>query len=211
MEILSFDSLHSTQHYLIDELSSNRLQAPIAIIADEQTEGVGSRTNEWHGVKGNFFASFALPLNSLPSDLPLASASIYFAQIMQEVLQDISDNVWLKWPNDIYFGEHKIGGVITKKINQNLVCGIGINISTAPKPYISLCIDIKPFFLLEKYIKELEKFPNWKEVFSKVKLKFENNREYFVHIKDNKKSLLDAVLCDDGSLIIEGEKVYSLR
>ena len=64
---------------------------------------------------------------------------------------------------------------------------------------------------MEKYIKELEKFPNWKEVFSKVKLKFENNREYFVHIKDNKKSLLDAVLCDDGSLIIEGEKVYSLR
>jgi BirA family biotin operon repressor/biotin-[acetyl-CoA-carboxylase] ligase len=211
LEILSFDLLSSTQHFLVNELKSNKLRAPIAVIADEQTDGVGSRSNEWQGVKGNFFASFALPYDSLPFDLPLASASIYFAQIMQELLQDISDDVWLKWPNDIYLKESKIGGIITQKIDQNLVCGIGINILSAPEPYASLGVDIDPYFLLEKYIKEIEKFPKWKEVFSKVKLEFEKNRKYFVHIKDKKRSLLKAVLCDDGSLILDGEKVFSLR
>lgn len=211
MEILSFDLLSSTQHFLVNELKSNKLRAPIAVIADEQTDGVGSRLNEWQGVKGNFFASFALPYDLLPFDLPLASASIYFAQIMQELLQDIAGDVWLKWPNDIYLKESKIGGIITQKIDQNLVCGIGINILSAPEPYASLGVDVDPYFLLEKYIKEIEKFPKWKEVFSKVKLEFEKNRKYFVHIKDKKKSLLKAVLCDDGSLILDGEKVFSLR
>ncbi|MDD5406747.1 MAG: biotin--[acetyl-CoA-carboxylase] ligase [Sulfurovaceae bacterium] len=211
MEILSFDSLPSTQHYLVDEIKSNRIQAPIAVIADEQTHGIGSRTNEWHGVKGNFFASFAFCVSDLPSDMPLASASIYFAHIMKEILCDMKDGIWLKWPNDIYLNEYKIGGVITQKIDQNLVCGIGINLLKAQEPYTSLDINISSFFLLEKYIKEIEKFPKWKEVFRKVKLEFENNREYFVHIKDNKKSLSNAMLCDDGSLILDGEKVFSLR
>lgn len=211
MEILSFDLLSSTQHFLVNELKSNKLRAPIAVIAKEQTDGIGSRYNEWQGIRGNFFASFALPCDLLPFDLPLASASIYFAQIMQELLQDIDENTWLKWPNDLYLGGSKIGGVITQKIDQNLVCGIGINILSAPEPYVSLGVEIDIYFLLEKYINELEKFPKWKEVFSKVKLEFEKNREYFVHINDSKKSLLGAVLCDDGSLILDGEKVFSLR
>jgi len=211
LEILSFDLLSSTQRYLINELKSNKLQAPIAVIAKEQSEGVGSRSNQWQGSKDNFFASFALPCDLLPLDLPLASASIYFAQIMQGLLQDIDENVWLKWPNDLYLGGSKIGGVITQKIDQNLVCGIGINIFSAPEPYANLGVEMDPYFLLEKYINELEKFPKWKEVFSKVKLEFEKNREYFVHINDSKKSLSRAVLCDDGSLILDGEKVFSLR
>jgi len=38
------------------------------------------------GGEGNLFLSFVVDINSLPSDLPIASASIYFSYIIKEVL-----------------------------------------------------------------------------------------------------------------------------
>ncbi|MEJ2489653.1 MAG: biotin--[acetyl-CoA-carboxylase] ligase, partial [Sulfurovaceae bacterium] len=102
MEILSFDSLDSTQTYLVDALAKGKLQAPIAVIAKEQNSGVGSRDNEWIGSSGNLFFSFALPLKMFPKDLKIESASIYFAYIMKELLSKYSSELYIKWPNDLY-------------------------------------------------------------------------------------------------------------
>jgi len=41
------------------------------------------------GGEGNLFLSFVVDMNSLPSDLPIASASIYFSYIIKEVYLDI--------------------------------------------------------------------------------------------------------------------------
>ena len=100
MEILSFESLPSTQTYLLEALRSGRVKAPVAVLALEQSAGVGSRDNEWSGGKGNFFASFAIRLEDLPDDLPLSSASIYFSFIMKKRLESMGEALWLKWPND---------------------------------------------------------------------------------------------------------------
>ena len=128
MEILSFDTLASTQKYLLEELEKKTLQAPIAIIAQQQSSGVGSRDNSWSGGEGNFFASVAVELEMLPKDLSLSSASIYFSFIMKQTLEALGENIWLKWPNDFYINDDKIGGTITQKVKNVLVCGIGINL-----------------------------------------------------------------------------------
>lgn len=211
MEILSFDLLPSTQNYLIDELKAGRLRAPIAVIALEQSAGIGSRDNEWCGGKGNFFASIAISLDQLPSDLPLSSASIYFSYVMKEVLLEYHKKIWLKWPNDFYLNDEKVGGAITKKIDQTLVCGIGINLKNDQNGYSALCVDIHPQLLLEKYILALKKFPTWKHIFSEYRVEFELSRRFSVHIENQRKSLSDATLEEDGSLLINGMKVYSLR
>ena len=211
MEILSFEQIPSTQNYLIDELKAGRLRAPIAVIAHEQSAGIGSRDNEWSGGKGNFFASIAISLDQLPSDLPLSSASIYFSYIMKQVLLEYDKNIWLKWPIDFYLNDEKVGGVITKKIDQILVCGIGINLKNNQHGYSALCVDIHPRLLLEKYIFALKKFPTWKHIFSEYRVEFELSRRFSVHIENQRKSLSDATLVDDGSLLINGMKVYSLR
>ena len=117
MEILSFDTLPSTQKYLLEKIEKKALQAPVAVITSQQSFGVGSRDNNWSGGEGNFFASVAVELESLPADLSLSSASIYFSFIMKKTLEDLGENIWLKWPNDFYFNDEKIGGTITKKIN----------------------------------------------------------------------------------------------
>lgn len=211
MEIRYFNTLPSTQEYLVGELEVNNIQAPIAVICLEQSSGVGSRDNSWSGGEGNFFASIALDLDMLPEDLPLGSASIYFSFIMKQTLESLGENIWLKWPNDFYLNDDKVGGTITKKVNNTLVCGIGINLKNAQNGYRVLQCDISPQKLLEKYLQALEKFPKWKQVFSEYEIEFESSRKFSVHIEDYKKSLSSATLCEDGSLIIEGKRVFSLR
>ena len=211
MEILYFNKLPSTQKYLVDQLKEGNLKAPISVIALEQNAGLGSRDNGWSGGEGNFFASTALDLDMLPQDLPLGSASIYFSFIMKQTLEALGENIWLKWPNDFYLNDEKVGGTITKKVNNTLVCGIGINLKNSQNGYRALQCDISPQKLLENYLLALEKFPEWKQVFSEYEIEFKLSRKFSVHIENDKKSLSDATLCEDGSLIIEGKRVFSLR
>ena len=211
MEILYFNTLPSTQKYLLKELKEGTIQAPIAVISSEQSSGLGSRDNSWSGGEGNFFASIAVDLDMLPEDLPLGSASIYFSFIMKQTLESLGEDIWLKWPNDFYLNDEKVGGTITKKVNNTLVCGIGINLKNSQNGYRALQCDISPQQLLENYLLALEKFPKWKQVFSEYEIEFRLSRKFSVHIENYKKSLADATLCEDGSLIIEGKRVFSLR
>lgn len=183
----------------------------MAVICLEQSSGIGSRDNSWSGGEGNFFASIALKIDSLPKDLPLSSASIYFSFIMKQTLEAVDKNIWLKWPNDFYINDHKVGGTITKKVNDTLVCGIGINLKNSQNGYRALQCDISPQKLLENYLFSLKKLPEWKHIFRLYEIEFELSRKFSVHIEDTKKSLDSAILCEDGSLIIEGKKVFSLR
>ncbi len=211
MEIYSFETLPSTQHYLVEKIREDTLAAPVAVIAKEQDSGVGSRENSWSGGEGNFFASFAVELKQLPEDLPLSSASIYFAFIMKKVLDELGERVWLKWPNDLYVDNEKVGGIITQKVKNSLVCGIGINLKKSPDGFRSLYSELSADFLLEKYLEALEKFPKWKQIFSEYRIEFEQSRRFSVHIENYQKSLQNALLCEDGSLLIEGKRVFSLR
>lgn len=211
MEIRLFKTLPSTQKYLIEALNNQSLFAPIAVLALEQTEGIGSRENSWEGGEGNLFFSLAVTMDDLPHDLPLASASIYFSFIMKQVLSEFHKNIWLKWPNDFYLNDEKVGGCITQKINNILVCGIGINLQNSQNGYKALQCDIAPELVLQKYILALEKFPKWKQVFSHYEVEFELSRDFSVHVENEKISLKQAKLEEDGSLLINGKKVFSLR
>ncbi len=219
MDIESFERLPSTQTYLIEALQSGRLKAPVAVLALEQNAGVGSRDNQWSGGKGNFFASLAVNLDDLPDDLLLSSASIYFSFIMKKTLEYMGEKVWLKWPNDFYLNDEKVGGTITRKVQNVLVCGIGINLKKSQNGYSSLQSDISPENLLNKYIETLYEFPEWKQIFSEYQIEFELSRRFSTHMKTDKNSLkkaektslVDAVLCGDGSLLLGGKRVYSLR
>ena len=211
MEILSFKNLPSTQKYLIQQLENGSLKAPVAVISSEQSSGIGSRDNSWSGGEGNFFASIAIEIDKLPKDLPLGSASIYFSFIMKQTLETLGEDIWLKWPNDFFLDDEKIGGTITKKFKNTVVCGIGINLKKSQNGYRALECDISAEFLLEKYLQKVEKFPTWKQIFREYEIEFELSRKFSVHIENDKKSLSDATLCEDGSLIIGGKRVFSLR
>jgi BirA family biotin operon repressor/biotin-[acetyl-CoA-carboxylase] ligase len=211
LQIYSFKEIDSTQKYLKRALAAKELHAPVAVVADIQTDGIGSRNNSWESVEGNLFLSFALPVTSLVGDLPLASASIYYAYILKETLEKMGSAVWLKWPNDFYLDDKKIGGMITSLYKETLICGVGLNLKKSPKTFSTLDIIVQRDELLKRYFKNIEKNLLWKQVFSKYKLEFHRNQEFFTHINGERKALKNAFLCEDGSLDIDGERIYSLR
>jgi len=211
LEIYSFKTLPSTQQYLFEKIKTGELKVPVAVLAFNQIAGLGSRENTWSGGEGNFFASFAISLDRLPEDLVLSSASIYFSFIMKKVLNGLGEKIWLKWPNDFYLDQDKVGGTITQKIDNVLICGIGINLKNEQHGFKALRSEIRAEKLLNLYLEALDKFPAWKHIFSEYQVEFEQSRSFSVHVEKSKKSLAGAILCHDGSLILEGKRVFSLR
>jgi BirA family biotin operon repressor/biotin-[acetyl-CoA-carboxylase] ligase len=206
-----FDTIESTHQYLISKLRDGTLFAPCGVGALEQSAGIGSRGNQWLGFEGNLFFSFCVEEKHLPKDLPLASVSIYFSSLMKNVLEERGSKIWLKWPNDFYRDDQKIGGMITTKIAENIVGSIGLNIRYAPENFGVLDIDVTPQMLAEFLTQEIEKKISWKKVFSKYKIEFDKNRKFSFHLDGKLVSLSAAILCDDGSIELENKKVYSLR
>jgi len=206
-----FNTIKSTHIYLVEELKKGNIDKPTLIGADFQTEGIGSRGNIWESKIGNLFFSFCVEEKHLPKDLQLASISIYFAYIMKEVLSSQGSKTWLKWPNDFYVKNKKIGGVITTKVGDKIISSMGINIVDSPSNFGILDIYIEPKKLVSDFLVIMKKNISWKQVFSKYKIEFQNSKEYFFHLGGELKSLSQAKLCEDGSIELEKRRVYSLR
>ncbi len=157
------------------------------------------------------FFSFVLEKKDLPKDLQLQSASIYFSFILKDVLSILGSKIWLKWPNDFYINDKKIGGTITTATQDLIFCGIGLNLIDVEKEYGKLDITIDSELILNQYFKSLEKHTSWKQIFSKFKIEFIKSKKYKATLDNKKISLRNAILNDDGSIEINNKKVFSLR
>ena len=211
MRIEFADSVPSTQKVLVEGLRNGEIQPPFALVAKEQTQGIGSRNNTWSGLEGNLFFSFCMSETALPGDLKGESASIYFSMIMREVLAARGSKIWLKWPNDFYVGDKKIGGTLTTRVGEIYVCGMGINLKNAPENAGILDIDVSPSVAVGEFCKRLQTAPSWAEIFKKFENEFEKSREFVTHFEGEEVSLKYAKLLSDGSLDINGRRVFSLR
>ena len=211
MRIEFADSVPSTQKVLVEGLRNGEIQPPFALVAKEQTQGIGSRNNTWSGLEGNLFFSFCMSETALPGDLKGESASIYFSVIMREALAARGSKIWLKWPNDFYVDDKKIGGTLTTRVGEIYVCGMGINLKNAPENAGILDIDVSPSVAVGEFCKRLQTAPSWAEIFKKFESEFEKSREFITHFEGEEVALKDAKLLPDGSLDIGGRRVFSLR
>lgn len=252
MRFFHFESLPSTQTYAVRKLKcfykskeasldSKHLSTdtqfsfipPFCIRAIRQSEGIGSRGNSWESVSNALLFSFVLPLHALPKDLKIESSSIFFGVIMQQFLHSKGSRVWLKYPNDLYVEDKKVGGILTQKIRDFLVCGIGLNLfayfkqsiqneeskaqikpkrhTLEPSVSLNVCDDKECEGFLKEFFKTFEKFGSWKQIFSIYQLEFCKNNAYFFHHGERRICLKDTKLNDDGSLSFEGQRLYSLR
>jgi len=211
LQIHSLKTVDSTQRYLLDALKEGTLSAPVCVLAQRQDAGKGSRGNSWSGLDGNLFFSFAIARSELPADLKLESSSIYFTYLLKAVLSGLGSHLWLKWPNDFYLGDMKIGGAITNLYKDDLICGVGLNTKVAPEGFSALDIEIKNEELLKQYFEILKDPPKWKQIFSLYEIEFVKSRSYFTHSGDQRLSLENAQLLDDGSIECDGQRIFSLR
>ncbi len=118
----------------------------------DQTAGRGQAGNAWESEAGkNLLFSRLLRPTLAPADL--FRITQYVSIVIAQTLEQYTDGICIKWPNDIYWNDKKICGILIEtgfagnKIDY-AVAGVGLNVnqqiftSNAPNP-ISLCQIIK--------------------------------------------------------------------
>jgi BirA family transcriptional regulator, biotin operon repressor / biotin---[acetyl-CoA-carboxylase] ligase len=106
-----------------------------AIIAEEQTEGRGSRGRTWHSPRGGLWLS-VLARPSVPSGLDPMSLRAGLAVSRAVASLAPGERLRLKWPNDLMLGERKVGGILCEARWQGdtlawVVVGLGLNVANA--------------------------------------------------------------------------------
>ncbi|MGN8454148.1 biotin--[acetyl-CoA-carboxylase] ligase [Helicobacter pylori] len=202
-----FESLPSTQTYLLEKLKSNELKVPVLVLAKNQSAGIGSRGNIWDGTKSALTFSLALNASDLPNDLPVQANALYLGFLFKEVLKELGSQTWLKWPNDLYLGGQKIGGVLVNVYKGMRVCGIGVN--RVSDKWACLDIGASDDWIIEGFLKKIEENLFWGEVLSKYALEFHRSNSFSFHNDWGEAvSLKDAELLEDGRILIK-DKIYS--
>mgnify|MGYP003526946868 CR=1 FL=1 len=110
-----------------------------------QTKGRGQLTNVWEAEEGkNILCSILLRPTALPIKSQfLISQAISVAIV--DVLNTFAEDFSIKWPNDIYYKEEKIAGILientlSSKGIDSCIIGLGLNVnqqsfkSDAPNP-----------------------------------------------------------------------------
>jgi BirA family transcriptional regulator, biotin operon repressor / biotin---[acetyl-CoA-carboxylase] ligase len=111
-------------------------QAPLWIMAREQTAGRGRRGREWVSARGNLFATLLLRPGK-PADV-CAQLSFAAALAVGDVVAQFAPaaRVALKWPNDVLLDGKKVAGILLESSGGRtlewLAVGIGINLANSP-------------------------------------------------------------------------------
>lgn len=114
-----------------ERLIGNGIQGVQLIIADSQSAGQGRRGRSWFSPRASgLYLSLVCPF-SLEED-SLQGLSLVTALSVHSVLQKLTtENLQLKWPNDILIGDKKLSGILLKARNDSkktwIVFGIGVN------------------------------------------------------------------------------------
>ena len=109
------------------------------IIARHQVKGRGRRNRRWEAAAGDaLLATVVAPVHIPPERIGLISlaAGLAIADAISEWMVPVS----LKWPNDIYLDERKLGGVlIHTRLDATITAmvGIGINLRSVPESLAS--------------------------------------------------------------------------
>lgn len=144
IKIIHLDSVDSTNDYLRKYTPEEGEKITI-VVADYQTAGRGQGTNTWESEAGKNLL-FSILVH--PVMVPIRQQfllSMAGAIALKMALSTYTDDISLKWPNDVYWKDKKISGtLIENSISaghiQNCIFGVGINvnqekfISDAPNP-----------------------------------------------------------------------------
>lgn len=100
----------------------------VVFIAEHQTAGRGRHGRHWHSAPGlGLWFSVALPA-------PLPCLSFGAALAVRDALAETAP-VLLRWPNDLYCGTRKIGGILVERREDRIALGVGINVNHQPADF----------------------------------------------------------------------------
>ncbi|MCC5921715.1 MAG: biotin--[acetyl-CoA-carboxylase] ligase [Cyclobacteriaceae bacterium] len=160
---------HSTNSYLMDLIHKKHLAEGQIVLCEEQTAGRGQRGNVWvsEPKKNLTFSLLLKPTFLLASDQSLLNMVVSVG-IWRALAAFIKEDLRLKWPNDIYISNKKIGGILIEnnlsaRSIANSIIGIGLNINQSYFPLDSATSlklenhqDYDRRIILHRILKEIE-------------------------------------------------------
>ena len=140
--IIIYDSIDSTHLEAQRLLLSNKIKHNTVICADRQTQGIGRKyNNQWSSPIGGLYMSILYHDKydiEFIKDLPHNIIMSVIATIKNYIPDNLHDNIRFKAPNDVFYNEQKISGVlidssISGQYASNIIVSIGINIDVSPQ------------------------------------------------------------------------------
>lgn len=143
--IIHIEKTDSTSDYLRRLCSDEEAPEFTTVQADYQTAGKGQRGNSWEsGIAENLLFSTIIYPGFLEARNQFDLSRVV-ALAVKDVLDQFTGHISVKWPNDIYWKDRKICGILIENdLSGTAICrsiiGIGINInqqvfqSKAPNP-----------------------------------------------------------------------------
>ena len=127
-------SCHSTNEVAQDLLSTGAAEGTI-VITDDQFAGKGQDGNHWQALKGQnlTFSLILHPAFLMPNEQFLITVILSWG--IKDALEEIlPGEVKIKWPNDIFFNNKKIAGLLIENTLRgnnydSCIVGIGLNVN----------------------------------------------------------------------------------
>jgi len=144
-KIERIDKLGSSNNYAATQLLTKRLPEGIVFVANSQVDGRGQVSNKWESEPNKNLTFSILLYPDFIEIMKQFEISKAISLGVTDFLKELTDQVTIKWPNDIYIGSKKVAGILIEnsiridKISSCII-GIGLNInqqkftSDAPNP-----------------------------------------------------------------------------
>ncbi len=113
----------STNTWALEHLAT--LKEGDVVFTEQQTAGRGQHGRNWRSPEGVLTTSFILESVPLSGFSLAVGLAVIFA--VEDLIPDLAGKLQLKWPNDLYISERKLGGILCEAKGQKLVIGIGLN------------------------------------------------------------------------------------
>ena len=134
--MITIKEVDSTNTFLKNIVANSKpVPEGTVIMAESQYAGRGQQNNGWHSEPGKNL-TFSLLLN--PAFLPV-SEQFDLTRVISLGVYDalkplLGEQLKIKWPNDIYYGDKKLGGILIENLLQGsrikqAIIGIGLNIN----------------------------------------------------------------------------------
>ncbi len=105
---------------------------PLLLVAAEQVAGRGRRGRDWVSRPGDSL-TFSLGLPLQPADWSGLSLAVGVS-----LAESLHPDVRLKWPNDLWWQDRKLGGILVETANvgaeRYAIIGVGLNVTTPDLP-----------------------------------------------------------------------------
>lgn len=139
LNVIYFDELDSTNAHVKAKISEYKHGD--CIVANYQTAGRGQLGTEWVSRPyENLMCSFLVDWTKVKIADQFQISKLVAIVVLSEIKRLLpEEEVKIKWPNDIYIGHAKVGGIlientVNKKTIDKSIIGIGINVNQESFP-----------------------------------------------------------------------------